>query len=514
MISKTLWKEDKDLLLAKAECFHLKSYEEVINPLKQETERAYESTNQSILLGENTLMRFRGDGKFSITTPKVEQAEAEKLVDFFPNAQIIPLSQVLATIQHLTNYLDQLVHLQNKYQKTRPRHALFYAGIMAYGCNVGIPTMTKVTTPMSEAELENTCSAFFSLANVNKANDSILKFTNQLELPQIYKRHKDQLHTSSDGQKIGVKGNSIYSAYSYKYFKKGRGASVYSFGDERAFLWDSTVINSFEREATYVIDGLMHNEIVQSTIHSTDTHGYTEAVFGLMNLLGFEFAPRIAKLYKQQLYAFAKNAEYTQKGYKILPDGYINTELIKDNWENLMRLITSIKLKECTASQIFQRLNSYSRQHPVYKALKEYGKIIKTLFILKYIDDVELRQAIRKLLNKIEQANRFSDVVRFANNGESIFPTRQEQLVAESCTRLIKNAIICWNYLYLTNQIQKAPSEQRKKEIIQAVKAGSVMAWQHIYFHGLYDFSDEKLTDSFDLLSFQNTNLNLEQLMG
>ncbi|MEM9888916.1 MAG: DUF4158 domain-containing protein, partial [Bacteroidota bacterium] len=193
LINKMLWKEDKDLLLARAECSYLKSYEEVISPLKQETEQAYESTNQSILLGENTLMRFRGDGKFSITTPKVEQAEAEKLVDFFPNAQIIPLSQVLATVQHLTNYLNQLVHLQNKYQKARPRHALFYAGIMAYGCNVGIPTMTKVTTPMSETELENTCSAYFSLANVNKANDSILKFTNQLELPQIYKRYKDQL---------------------------------------------------------------------------------------------------------------------------------------------------------------------------------------------------------------------------------------------------------------------------------------------------------------------------------
>ena len=250
----------------------------------------------------------------------------------------------------------------------------------------------------------------------------------------------------------------------------------------------STVIDSFEREASYVIDGLMHNEIVQSTIHSTDTHGYTEAVFALMNLLGFEFAPRIKSVYKQQLYAFAKNPEYAQKGYKVLPDGYINTELIEENWDNILRLITSIKLKECTASQIFRRLNSYSRQHPVYKALKEYGKIVKTIFLLEYIDDVELRQSIRKQLNKIEHSNKFSSAVRFANNGVSIFLTRQEQQLAESCTRLIKNAIVYWNYLYLTHQIQQAPTQNRKREIIEAVKAGSVMAWQHIYFHGLYDF--------------------------
>ncbi|MEN0048102.1 MAG: Tn3 family transposase [Bacteroidota bacterium] len=144
----------------------------------------------------------------------------------------------------------------------------------------------------------------------------------------------------------------------------------------------------------------------------------------------------------------------------------------------------------------------------------QYGKIVKTIFLLKYIDDVELRQAIRKQLNKIENANKFSDAIRFANNGESIFPTRQEQLVAESCTRLIKNAIICWNYLYLSHQIKQAKSQERKREIVEAIKAGSVMAWQHIYFHGLYDFSDEKLADSFDLLASQNHTLNLEQILG
>jgi len=514
LIAERLWKQNKDVLLTQADFLHLKDHKKRLDDLRQKLEAGYESTNQSILLGQNKYMRFREDGKFSVTTPKVDKESTEKLVDWFPSTQIIPLSEVLATINRLTGYLNELVHIQPKHVKNRPRNALFYAGIMAYGCNVGIPTMTKVATPMSEVELENTINAYFSLENVDKANDLIIEFMESLELPQIYKRHKDSLHTSSDGQRFTVKGNSIHSAYSYKSFKKGRTANAYNFIDERQLSWYSTVIDSFEREASYVIDGLMHNETIESKIHSTDTHGFTEAVFALMNLLGFEFAPNIAKVYKQQLYAFAKNIEYTEKGYKILPDGYINTKLIEENWDNILRLITSIKLKECTASQIFKRLNSYSRQHPVYKALKEFGKIVKTIFLLKFMDDVELRQAIRKQLNKIESSNRFSDAIRFANNGESIFPTRQEQLVAESCTRLIKNGIICWNYLYLTNQIQQAKTMERKKEIIEAIKSGSVMAWQHIYFHGLYDFSDEKLADSFDLLASLNLRLNLEAILG
>jgi len=381
LITESFWSSNKDSLLAEANFKHLKAYSTIIHELKQKLEAAYQSTNQSILLGENKFVRFRDNGKFSVSTPKVDKEATEKLVDWFPSTQIIPLSEVLATINKLTGCLNEFVHIQPKYSKNRPRNALFFAGIMAYGCNVGIPTMTKVATPMSEAELENTINAYFSLANIDKANDLIIAFTEHLELPKIYKLYKDSLHTSSDGQSFGVKGNSIHSAYSYKYFKKGRTVTAYNFIDERQLIWYSTVINSFEREATYVIDGLMHNETIQSTIHSTDTHGFTEAVFALMNLLGFEFAPRIASVYKQQLYAFARNPEFSKKGYKILPDGYINTELIEENWDNILRLLTSIKLKECTASQIFRRLNSYSRQHPVYKALKEYGKIVKTIFL-------------------------------------------------------------------------------------------------------------------------------------
>jgi TnpA family transposase len=83
-------------------------------------------------------------------------------------------------------------------------------------------------------------------------------------------------------------------------------------------------------------------------------------------------------------------------GYNVLPKKKINTKIIREHWDYILRLITTIKLKEATASQLFKRLSSYSRQHPLYRALKQFGRIIKTIFLLKYIDDVELRQMIEK----------------------------------------------------------------------------------------------------------------------
>ena len=92
----------------------------------------------------------------------------------------------------------------------------------------------------------------------------------------------------------------------------------------------------------------------------------------------------------------------------IRPDKTINEDAIRDNWADLLRRVATIKIKENTASDIFRRLNSYSPQHALYQTLKAFEPIIKFLFILRYVDDLALRQAIEKQLNKVELANLFT----------------------------------------------------------------------------------------------------------
>ena len=138
-----------------------------------------------------------------------------------------------------------------------------------------------------------------------------------------------------------------------RYFTFPKGVTVNSFIDESHRLFFSTVSSSSEREAAYVFDGLLHNEVVKSDMHSTDTHGYAEVIFGTAYLLGLVFAPRIKGVQDQQLYAFEKRKTYEKKGFKILPQKYINTDAIEEQWGELLRLIATIKLKETTASQIF-----------------------------------------------------------------------------------------------------------------------------------------------------------------
>ena len=136
-----------------------------------------------------------------------------------------------------------------------------------------------------------------------------------------------------------------------------------------------------------------------------------------------------------------------------------------------------------------------------YKALKEFGKIPKSLFILKYRDDCLFRQSIEAQLNKVESSNKFSKAISFGHNQEFVQSEKEEQEIAESCRWLIKNAIVCWNYLYLTHELANEKNEERKADLLAAIRNGSVVTWAHFNLHGEFDFSDEKMVDSVGLVS-------------
>nr|WP_197076624.1 Tn3 family transposase [Hymenobacter terrenus] len=105
------------------------------------------------------------------------------------------------------------------------------------------------------------------------------------------------------------------------------------FLDDRHRLFYSTTFSSSEREAAYLVDGLLHNDVVESTIHSTDTHGFTEVNFALTALLGIEFAPRIHSFQDQQLYAFADMDVPDLTAYGLTPVKYVDHTLIGAQWE-------------------------------------------------------------------------------------------------------------------------------------------------------------------------------------
>ena len=105
---------------------------------------------------------------------------------------------------------------------------------------------------------------------------------------------------------------------------------------------------------------------------------------------------------------------------------------------------------------------------------KAFGQIPKSLFILQVIDDPVLRQAIEKQMDRIEHVHRRA--VSVGNPREFLQAEKEDQEMAEACKRLIKNCIICWNYLYLSQKLEEITDTESREALLDAAAHGSTVA--------------------------------------
>ena len=196
------------------------------------------------------------------------------------------------------------------------------------------------------------------------------------------------------------------------------GRLFYTHISDQYMPFHSKVINVGIRDSTYVLDGLLYHESdLRIEEHYTDTAGFTDHVFALMNLLGFKFAPRIRDLADTKLYVPKSEKEACESLLPLI-GGTLNIEHIREHWDEILRLATSIKQGTVTASLMLRKLGSYPRQNGLAIALRELGRIERTIFILEWLQSVELRRRVNAGLNKGEARNALARAVFFNRLGE------------------------------------------------------------------------------------------------
>ena len=492
LIDKNLWENDKENILKKTELTEFLDITKLLSELKLNLDKSFFAVNERIVNKTNKYVKIKNTGRITVHTPPLEKPDYDSFTEMMGSDKYVPILQMMSEVNDLTHFTSSFKHHKVKGSHTVPSNEVYYAGIFSLGSNIGMQKLANTAIGVKHNTLSNAVNWYFSLENLHSVNDMITNFINELWLPGQFKKEKDFLHTSSDGQKRNVSAESLNSNFSYKYFGHGKGSNIYTFIDERGILFYSTVFSSSERDAAYVIDGLLHNPSFKSDMHSTDTEGYTDTIFAVSHLIKTTFAPRIKDIASVSLLSFDKiKGRLEQKEYPVKPDRYVNTKLIINNWDTILRLLATVKLREHKASTILKRLNSYDKQHPLQSALKEFGRIIKSVFILKYIDDAGLRQTIEKQLNKGELANKFSSAVSFANNHEIVQIDKTDQEIAAMCKTVIQNVIILWNYIELTKLIMRSDLKQQKGILVNIANA-SIIAWKHVNLLGTYDFSNLK----------------------
>jgi TnpA family transposase len=152
------------------------------------------------------------------------------------------------------------------------------------------------------------------------------------------------------------------------------------------------------------------SDVKPDMIHA-DTQGQSNAIFGLAYLLGIQLLPRIRNWNGKDFYRPSPETHFEH--IDSLFTAQVDWDLMETMRPELLRVAVSIKAGMILPSDILRRLGSYSRKNKLYFALRELGRVVRTMFLLRYISEAELRQAIQTATNKSERFNEFVQWISF-----------------------------------------------------------------------------------------------------
>ncbi|EMC9823454.1 Tn3 family transposase [Klebsiella aerogenes] len=417
------------------------------------------------------------------SVPSTVSPLADLIYNMLPHPKI---TEILDEVERWTTFTRHFTHLKNPL--TRPQdNRLLLTTILADGINLGLSKMAESCPGTSRASLENMQAWYIRDETYSAALAELVNAQKSRPLAALW---GDGSTSSSDGQNFRVGSHGRYAGQVNLKYGQEPGVQFYTHISDQYSPFYTKVISRV-RDSTHVLDGLLYHESdLEITEHYTDTAGFTEHVFALMHLLGVAFAPRIRDLHDKRFFIQGKVDKYPAL-QSIISTTPLNIKEIETHWNEILRLATSIKQGTVTASLMLKKLASYPKQNGLAKALREIGRIERTLFMLDWFRDPSLRRRVQAGLNKGEARNALARAVFMHRLGEIRDRGLENQSYRASGLTLLTAAITLWNTVYIENAINLL----KKKGIHineQLLSHLSPLGWEHINLTGDYIWRNNK----------------------
>lgn len=401
---------------------------------------------------------------------------AELVYSMLPRPKI---TEILDEVNSWTTFTRHFSHIKNDI--TRPDTRLLLTTILADGINLGLTKMAEACPGSTKSSLEDIQAWYIRDETYSAALAELVNAQGKRPLAAFW---GDGTTSSSDGQNFRTGSSGRYAGQvNPKYGQEPGRQFCTHISDQYSPFY--TCIISRVRDSTHVLDGLLYHESdLEIREHYTDTAGFTDHVFALMHLLGFAFCPRIRDLHDKKLFIKGKADQYPTL-QSLISTTRLNLKEIEIHWCEVLRLATSIKQGTVTASLMLKKLASYPKQNGLAKALREIGRIERTLFMLDWFRDPALRRRVQAGLNKGEARNALARAVFMHRLGEIRDRGLENQSYQASGLTLLTAAIALWNTVYIERAIE---SLKRKKLPIndQLLSHLSPLGWEHINLNGDY----------------------------
>ena len=359
------------------------------------------------------------------------------------------------------------------------------AVLLAEACNTGFEPLIRLDPPaLRRSRLSWVRQNYIRAETLTRANASLVAAQDKIALAHAWGGGDV---ASADGVRFVVPIRTVHSGPNPRYFGQERGVTFYNLVSDQFTGLNGITVPGTLRDSLVLLSVVLEQQTeLQPTEIMTDTGAYTDTMFGIFHLLGYQFSPRHADIGGSRFWRVDQEADYG--ALNALAAQRINTTLITEHWEDLLRLAGSLKFGTVQASGLIRTLQTKDRPTRLARALEEVGRLVKTLYILRYIEDEAYRRRILVQLNRGEGRHQLARVVFRGKRGELRQRYREGQEDQLGTLGLVVNVIVLWSTIYMDaalDQLRADGHDVRDEDVARL----SPLGFDHINMLGRYAFT-------------------------
>jgi TnpA family transposase len=429
----------------------------LIQKLQAEMVGALTELNETIKTNEHVKITPTGKIKLTPLKPQVTPANLEKLGDEleerWPQTTIL---DVFKEAELRVGFTDEFYSLGTREVLDRDtiRKRLVIA-LHAIGTNAGLK---KARADQKYADLKYITRRYVTRDAVRNA---IRRVVNEIfKVRQVHIWGEGTTSCAADSKKFGSWDQNLMTEWHTRY--GGKGVMIYWHVDRKSTCIYSQLKRCSSSEVAAMIEGVLHhctNMQVDKTY--TDSHGQSEVAFAFSFLLGFELLPRLKEIRKEKLNSpgIGKVGDYPN--LQPIMDKAINWQLIKEQYDEMVKCAVAIKTRTADAEAILRRFTKDNLSHPTYKAFLELGRVLKTIFLCRYLRSEALRREIHEGLNVIENWNSVNSFIHFGQNSKIVSNNLEDQELSMLCMHLLQVSLNYINTLMLQEVLSEPDWSER-----------------------------------------------------
>ncbi|MFF3333730.1 Tn3 family transposase [Streptomyces sp. NPDC002888] len=364
----------------------------------------------------------------------------------------IDLPELLFEVHGWTGFLDAFVHLGDGTTRMKDLTTSLVALLVSEACNIG---MTPVINPTHEAlhrsRLVHVDQFYLRADTIAAANAALIEAQGQVPIVRYW---GDGLLASVDGLRFVVPVRTINAAPSPKYFGFKRGITWLNAVNDQVAGIGQMVVPGTPRDSLHILDALLNLDGgVKPEMVATDNASYSDIVFGIFRILGYNFSPRFKDLDDQRFWraSLPGVGTGTYGPLEPLARNRVNLNKVITHWPDMLRVAGSLVTNQVRAYDLLRMFGREGHPTPLGQAFAEYGRIAKTEHLLRVVDPVDdtYRRQMNRQLTVQESRHKLARDVCHGKRGTIHQAYRDGMEDQLGSLGLVLNAVVLWTTRYI-----------------------------------------------------------------